>query len=464
MRRQEPLAVRLAEFAAAASVREIPAVAFERAKMSLASTVASAATGFAIPSARIIRELDLRAGGVPTSTVWFDGTRLPPGAAARVNAVASDAAASDDSDLRSIAHIGTIVSTTSIALGQELGSSGADILAAMIVGYEIAGRIDEALTPGRMQRGFHGSVSTVFGGTVAAGRLLQLTPLQLAHAIALAATSIGGMAISADTSWGREYHAGASAAAAMQAALAAAAGFTGELSVLEHPRGFLAAMGGQSIEEITRDLGASWDIVTDMAIKLMPGAHPFHATAEAASDAARIGKVDPSAIREVFVSSSVQWTKFKGAPHPRNLVDAAHSLYYFVAASIVDGRFGWQHMDETKMTDPAIAALQEKIVFDPNPPPLPDRFPHRHGGTVIIRMQDGEEFRSTCRAPRGSGPRGVEWADVEEKYRALAPRAGLSARSVDESLALIRAFEAPGSVAELMALIGSVRGPGNARH
>ena len=453
MNKNDSLAIRLAEFATATSARDIPDVAFERAKMSLASTVASAAMGFAIPSARIIRELELRAGGAPASTVWFDGTKLPPGATARVNAVASDAAASDDSDLRSIAHIGTIVSTVSLALAEQRALGSADVLAAMVVGYEIAGRIDEALTPGRMQRGFHGSVSTVFGGTVAAGRLLRLAPLQMAHAIALAATSIGGMAISADTSWGREYHAGVSAAAAVQAAVAAQAGFTGELSVLEHPRGFLSAMGGQAIEDIARGLGASWDIVTDMAIKLMPGAHPFHATAEAASDAARIGNVDPRDIKEVLISSSVQWTKFKGEPHPRNLVDAAHSLYYFVAASIVDGGFSWQHMDEGKMTDPAIGALQDKIVFDPNPPPLPDRFPHRHGGTVIIRMYNGAEFRATCKAPRGSGPRGVEWDDVAEKYRALVPLAGLASPRVDESLAIIRAFEAPDSVSRLVALI-----------
>ena len=73
-------------------------------------------------------------------------------------------------------------------------------------------------------------------------------------------------------------------------------------------------------------------------------------------------------------------------------------------------------------------------MFDPDPPPLPDRFPHRHGGTVIIRMNNGEEFRSTCASPRGSGPRGVEWADVEDKYRALVPLAGLAPRRVDESL------------------------------
>jgi 2-methylcitrate dehydratase PrpD len=265
------------------------------------------------------------------------------------------------------------------------------------------------------------------------------------------------MAISADTSSGREYHAGATAVAAVQAAFAAEAGFSRELSVLEHPRGFLAAMGGQAIEDITRELGASWDIVTDMAIKLMPGAHPFHATAEAASEAARLGNVDSEKIKEVFVSSAVQWTKFKGEPHPRNLVDAAHSLYYFVAASIVDGKFGWQHMDERKMADPRIAALQDKIVLDPNPPPLPDRFPHRHGGSVVIRMGNGEEFRAACKAPRGSGPRGVDWQDVEDKYRALVPLTGLAPRRVDESLAVIRAFESPDAVSRLLALIGAGR-------
>jgi 2-methylcitrate dehydratase PrpD len=447
------LAFELANFAAEIKVSAVPAEALERARMCLASTIASTAAGIDIPSARIIREIELRNGGSSESTIWFVGGRLPCAAAARTNAVASDAAASDDSDLRSIAHIGTIISTVSIAVGQKIHTQGRDILAAMVLGYEVAGRIDEALTPGRMQRGFHGSVSTVFGGVVAAGRLMGLTTLQMAHAIALAATSIGGMAISADTSCAREYHAGASAAASLQAAWAAQAGFEGELSVLDHPRGFLTAMGGEAMDDITRDLGGSWDIVTNMAIKLMPGAHPFHATAEAASEAAKLGRIDPSEVDDIVISSSVQWTKFKGEPHPCNLVDAAHSLYYFVAASIVDGQFTWEHMDPVKMADPVIAALQDKIVFDPNPELLPDRFPHHHGGTVIIKMKDGREFRSTCKAPRGSGPRGVEWADIEAKYRALVPRSRLPVDRMEKSLELIRSFEGSDPAAQLVALI-----------
>jgi 2-methylcitrate dehydratase PrpD len=443
------LALRLAEFAVSTPASAIDPLALERATMSLASTVASAAMGQTIESARIVRALEMIDGGTPASTVWFHGQRLPAVRAARINAVASDAAASDDSDLRSIAHIGTIVSAASLAVGELLQVSGRDVLVAMVLGYEVAGRIDEALTPGRMRRGFHGSVSTVFGAAVATGRLMQLDRERMAHALALAATSIGGMAISADTSWGREYHAGMAAAAGIQAAQAAQRGFTAELGVFDLPRGFLQAMDAQSVEDITLGLGESWDIVTDMAIKLMPGAHPFHACAEAAAEAACAGAVLPAEVERITISAAVQWTHFKGDPHPRNLVDAAHSLHYFVAAAIADGGFSWQHMDEARMADPVIAALQNKVHFDPQPEPLPDRFPHRHGGTVTIRLQDGREFSHTCRAPRGSGPRGVEWEDIDRKFMHLLTLAGAPMAKSQACLETLRAIDQAPSLGEL---------------
>jgi 2-methylcitrate dehydratase PrpD len=411
--------------------------------------------GYDIASARTLRLLELEDGGAPQAAVWFDARKLPLSRAARVNAAASDAAAFDDSDLRAIAHIGTIVSATALAFAEHLGRSGRDVTRAMVLGYEIAGRIDEALTPGRMQRGFHGSVSTTFGAAVAAGCLLELDVQAMTHAIALAATSIGGMAIAADHSCAREYHAALSAMIGIQAAQSASRGFEGDEQVLEAPRGFLSAMNGQAIEDIARDLGQSWDIVTDMAIKLMPGAHPFHATAEAAADAARDGGVNLADIESIFVSASVLHTNFRGAPHPSNLVEAAHSLHYFVAAAVVGRGIGWDAMQEGRMRDPVIDALQDRVVLDPSPPPVPDRFVHRHGGTVTIRRKDGSEITRSCKAPRGSGPRGVEWADVDEKYRRLVPLAGLSAAQVEASLDLIHSLDQRAGVAELTALISA---------
>ncbi|WP_066641633.1 MmgE/PrpD family protein [Bordetella sp. H567] len=439
----------LAAHAVRTPVSDIPPLALEHAKMSLASTIASASMGYRIPSAEIVRRLALEDGGAPQATLWFHGAPLPVAQAARVNAVASDAAASDDSDLRSIAHIGTIVGTTALAVAEWLNRPGRDLLAAMALGYEVAGRIDESLTPGRMQRGFHGSVSTVFGAAVAGGRLLGLDVAAMTHAIALAATSIGGMAVAADTSCAREYHAGMAAMAGIQAALAARAGFQGDPAILEAPRGFLHAMGGQAIGDIVRGLGDSWDIVTDMAIKLMPGAHPFHAVAEAAATAARQHDVDPARIARIVVSAGVQHTSFGGAPHPRNLVEAAHSVAYFVAASVVDRGFGWDNLHPDKMRDPRIAALQDKVRYASEPPPLPDRFPHRHGGSVAIHMDDGRIHEASCRAPRGAGSRGIAWADVQAKYRELAPRAGLDAGQVADTWSLIRDLDHLDDVAQL---------------
>lgn len=455
----DSLAVLLGRFAAETPAASLPPLALERASMSLASTLASASAGFGIPSARIIRGVEQACAGAGGATVWFDGGLLPPDRAARANAVASDAAASDDSDMRSIAHIGTIASAVGLAVAERLGRSGQDLLAAMVLGYEVAGRLDEALTPGRMQRGFHGSVSTVFAGAVIAARLMRLDGAHMAHAIALAASSAAGMAIAADTSCAREYHAGLAALLGVQAALAAGAGFEGELGVLEAPRGFFEAFNGQAVDEVAHGLGQSWDIVTDMAIKLMPGAHPFHAIAEAAIDAVKSTGVQPHQLRRVIISAPQLRVWQAQAVAPSDLVGAAHSVPYFVAAAVVHRRIDWDLLTAARMQDPAILALLPRVEFDPDPPPLPDRFPHRHGGTVTLELLDGTTVRRRCSAPRGSGARGIAWSEVDAKYRRLAPTAGLSPAQVDESLDLLHAFTRAPDVRGLMRTL-HVKGPG----
>ena len=446
------LALDLAQSVLSTKVGDLPPLALERAKMSLASTVASCAMGLDIASTKVIHAIEIENAGAPNSTVWFSGIKLPVASAARLNAVSSDAAASDDSDMRSIAHIGTIVSATSIAMAEKLNRTGEEILHAMVLGYEIAGRIDESLTPGRMQKGFHGSVSTVFGAAVATGCLLRLNAEQMAQAIVIAATSIGGLAIAADTSCAREYHASLSAMLGTQAAMAAQRGFQSELKSLEAPRGFLQAMGGQALDEIPKDWGQSWDIVTDMAIKLMPGGHPFHAIAEAAATAAIEGNVDPREVQSITISAA-QMRDWGSKSHPRDLIGAAHSVVYFVAASVADRRFGWEHMTAEKMTDPLITQLQDKVVFDPSPTPLPDRFTHRHGGTVIIQMKSGAIHKNTCTASRGSGVRGIDWADVDQKYQKLMPLSRLPDQKIKDSLSVIHEFEKIKSADQLTSLL-----------
>jgi 2-methylcitrate dehydratase PrpD len=441
----------LAAFLTRVSYADIPPQALEHAAMLISSTVASAACGSGIASSSIMRALAEERGGTPDASIWFDsGNKLPVASAAQVNAVMSDAAASDDSDLRNIVHAGTTLVSTSLAIAERTGASGQDVLAAIVLGYETSGRIGETITPAFQTRGFHGCLVAIFGGTVAAARLLQLHEAQMAQAIALSATSIGGLRAAAETSEAREYHAGLAAMLGIQAALAAERGYIAEESVLEKQRGFFAVYGDTDGASVTRGLGDAWDIITDMAIKLVPGGHPSHSLAEAAANAARTGQIAPDDV-ETITLSRPGVTALTGPIHPTDLIDMAHSPAYFLAAGVADHAFSWSHASETKITDPVIHQLIDKVRV--GAPPTQGVEQYKQGATVTIKTKDGRTFSSTVFAPKGAGALGIDWADVDAKYRSLVPRAQVSDQQVEGSLQVIHDFGNVKHVSELIDLL-----------
>src|SRR4051795_13109873 len=434
------IARRLAEFLTETPAADLPQQTMDYAAMLIASTLASAALGRDIDSARIIRELAKERGGAAQATLWFDpGTRLPLADAAQANAVMSDAAASDDSDLRAIVHCGTPLTAASLAIAEREGRNGEEVLAAIVLGYEAAGRIGEAITPAFRERGFHGCLVAIFAAAVAAGRLLELGPSRMTHAIALSATSIGGLMAAANTSTAREYHGGLATLLGINAALAAQRGFRGKGRVLECRHGFFETYGGIEAAiagtETTRDLGASWDIVTDMAVKLVPGGHPSHALAEAAANAARDGDIKAEEVESITVSRPGM-TALSGPLHPADLIDMAHSPAYFLAAGAADRAFSWQHATPEKIDDPVIHRLIDTVRVGPPPSENVERY--RQGATVTIRTRDGREVTNTVYAPTGSGLLGIDWAHIDAKFRALMPLSGLPETRLPPLFDLIR--------------------------
>ncbi len=445
----------LAEFLTRTSPADLPPQAVQHAAMLIASTLASAAMGSGLQSAAIVRDLARERSGAPEASLWFDpGPKLPACDAAQVNAVMSDAAASDDSDLRNIVHAGTTLTATALAIAERTGGAGEEVLTAMVLGYEAAGRIGEAITPGFRARGFHGCLVAIFGGAVAAGRLLQLDAAHMAQAIALSATSIGGLATAANTSVAREYHAGLAAMLGVQAALAAQRGYKAEESILEARRGFFevyggieGALGGASA---MREPGQSWDIITDMAIKLVPGGHPYHALAEAAANAAKEGRIAAADVESITVSRPGS-TALTGPLHPTDLIGMAHSPAYFLAAGVADHGFSWVHATPAKIADPTIHRLIDKVRV--GAPPTEDAARYRQGATVTIRTKDGRTSTSTVYAPEGAGAGGLAWADVDAKYRTLMPLAQIRDERVEASLTVIHDFHRVSHVSALTDLL-----------
>ncbi len=442
----------IAAFVTKQSYAELPSKAIDYAEMLISSTIASASLGSTLESSRIIRALEVERGGRAEATLWFGAAeKLPVAAAARVNAVMSDAAASDDSDLRNIVHAGTTACAASLAVAEKTDASSQEVLAAIVLGYEVAGRINGAMIGGLQKKGFHGSIVAGFSGAVAAGRLMKLSQPQMAQAIALEATSMGGLHAAANTSVAREYHAGLAAMLGVNAAQAASMGFLAEENILEKERGFFEVFGNQpEVAEVTRDFGKRWSILTDMGIKLVPGGHPSHSTAEAAANAARAGNISPDEVETIIIARP-GFTALSGPQHPTDLIGVAHSPAYFAAAGVADRDFSWAHAFADKINNPVIRGLLDKVRV--GEPPTENLERYKSGAIVTIRTKDGRTYSSTVYAPRGAAILGIAWADVDAKYRALAPYAKFSGENLEASIKVVRNFREVRKVSELVELL-----------
>jgi 2-methylcitrate dehydratase PrpD len=289
-------------------------------------------------------------------------------------------------------------------------------------------------------KGFHASVIVAFGGVVAASRLLGLTDEQMANAIGITATTMGGLGIGTN-SWAREYHDGNVALCVVNAALAASRGYTVNKDMLEARGGFLALFGDGKFDRqrLTRDAGPDWDIAKYMAVKLVPGAHAYQASAEAAVNAAREAAVAPEEVTQILVAGPQSRFIIGRQRPPEDMVEAIHSLPYFVASAVADKDFSWVHTSPEKFHRAVVLRLIGLVAPDPAPPTV--HYDWSWGSTVTVVTKSGARYTSTVQAPRGSGPRGIEWSDVDTKYHALMPDSGLPPKRIEEILGIIHDFD-----------------------
>jgi 2-methylcitrate dehydratase PrpD len=271
----------------------------------------------------------------------------------------------------------------------------------------------------------------------------------MAQAIGITATSVGGLSIGTN-SWAREYHAGNAALSAVQAALAAGRGYTVNPDMLEAPGGFLGVFSGGKPEahSLARPIG-DYEITRYLAIKLIPGAHALHPAVEAAIRAARESGVGPEDIARILVAGPQ--SGLAGGKPPENIIEAIHSLSYYLASAVADRDFSWRNADPEMIQRPAIIRLMSLVEKDPDANSV--RYEWGWGATVTIVTKSGQRYASTVDAPRGSAPRGIGWSDIDAKFRALLPQAQPRADRIEEALKLIHDFDQVEKASELAPIL-----------
>jgi len=194
--------------------------------------------GCADPVHRILADEAMEQGGNGPAGIVGKPGRYPVQQAALVNGATSHALDFDDVNLAISGHPTAVIFPALLALAQQRGSAGKDVMAAFVAGYETACRVGVLVAPGHLARGYHatGTVAA-FGSAAACAHLLGLDARKTAAAMGVAGTQAAGLKAMFG-SMVKPLHAGLAARNGLAAAMLVERGLEAPTDVLEHEMGF----------------------------------------------------------------------------------------------------------------------------------------------------------------------------------------------------------------------------------
>jgi 2-methylcitrate dehydratase PrpD len=348
------------------------------------------------------------------------GLRFSPAFAALANGTAGHALDFDDIGLGA-GHVSVAVMPAALAVAELVEASGAKFIEAMVLGYEVAGRLTRIApdaVSGPYGYGFHKpSVYAVFGGTAACARLLGLDAETTAAALGIAASSAGGLRVNFGTMT-KPFHAGLANRTAVESALLARSGFTASPSALEGRFGWFDAIarGEGDLAAVVDRLGeAPFAVEEGFVFKRFPCCGANHAAIEAVWALAAREGLAAADVASLEVAIEARYlNEVLVHPWPESPLEGKFSLAYNVAAALVDGAVTIDTFTDDKLA--ALARVRDRITVRPDPALA------RDAAVVVAHTTDGRELRLEHRGIRGGLEDPLSWADLTGKFAANTTR------------------------------------------
>ena len=444
----------LADNIANATYESMPLEAVEAAKVVILDGLAVTLAGSREQAAQIVTDYAMEMGGHPVCTVFGHGFKTSPPMAAFVNGVAGHVL-----DYEVMWHPATHATSPTLpgilALAESRQASGADILTALITGFEVQGRIRVASADMGLG-GFHppGLVG-VMGSAAAGSVMLGLDGQQTRMALGIAASRAGTVSANTGTMT-KSTHCGNAGRMGLEAALLAAKGFTANANVFEHESGYAAVFFGDGfdLEAVTRDFGNPYRLVDPgVAIKKHPSQYGTHRGIDAALGLQDLHSIDVDRIAAVRIETPVM--RYVGRPYPETGLDGKFSFQYTVAASLLDRSIGIETFTDEAVHRPEILDLLDKTTVDMKPE-IPNNFEDMWVA-VSVKTTEGQTLVSRCNRPRGIWGNPLSREERLAKVRSCASRV-LSDAETARLIEIVEDLENvdAAGVQELMAVLGQV--------
>jgi 2-methylcitrate dehydratase PrpD len=460
----------LAGFAAGVSFDALPPPVVESFTHRVLDTLGICAAATALDTSAMATKVAAAWKGPGEATVIGADGRLPAAAAAFVNGVLAHSLDYDDTHLPSVLHPSASIVPAVLAVGEAIGATTREVVAAAAAAYEVCIRTgmagyDRALGNSVFfERGWHAtSICGTLAAATAAARLYGLGADGIGHAIGIAA-SMGSGIIEGNRAGGsvKRMHCGWAAHAGIVAAQMAAAGFTGPVSALEGRFGFYQAFcsGQFHVNELTDGLGETW-CLPGIFYKPYPANHFTHAGIDAAIRLR--GEVRLDDIDDIELGVPGPTVRTIGEPRalkarPQSGYHAQFSGPFTVAAALVGGGglgLALDDFSDANAADPRYLDLAAKVRVVPSD--VCDAiFPNQFPAVLRLHTQDGRWHEASVLVNRGGPDNPLSADELTVKFLSNARRVMPEAQArafasailgmVDHPLAEVLAH-APGAVA-----------------
>ena len=411
----------LARFAAELQYEQIPEIVLRRAEDLMLDWFGSALAGRGARAIETIDRFAATMGPADGPCEILGSTRqTTPMFAAMVNAASSHIAEQDDVHNGSVFHPATVVFPAALAVAQSLGSSGKELLAASVAGYEVGIRIGEFL--GRSHyKVFHttGTVGTI-AAAVAAGRLLKLDAAQMLNAIGSAGTQAAGLwEFLRDAADSKQLHTAHAAASGLTAAYLARDGFTGAKRILEGLQGMAAGMSSDvDPAKLTDRLMERW-ATSETSFKFHASCRHTHPAADALLQVVREHKLQPEQIAAITAQVHQGAIDVLGpVTNPVTIHQGKFSMGTVLGLIAVFGNAGILEFEHS-FKDPRVVAVHDKVrmVLDPE---VDGAYPVRWIGKVTVETTDGKTYHGRVDEPKGDPGNTLTRPELEDKALRLA--------------------------------------------
>lgn len=412
--------VKLVEFICQASFENLSPTAVEMTRLAFMDWAGSAAAGSKQSPAQMILGVVDELGGNPEATLLAGG-RSSCLNAALLNGAIAHIVELDDVHRASIIHPAAPIIPAALAAAEKEHAGGRELITAIAVGYEIAIRIAEAVTPSHYHYWHTTGTCGTFGAAAAAAKIFRFGADSVTWALGNAGTQAAGLwEFLADGAMSKHLHPGKAAMNGLLAAMLARRGFTGATRILEGERGFCRATAPEfDLDRITSGLGGSHFKVEEISFKIHSSCRHTHPAVDATLELVRRHSIDPNDVQTVRVRTYKTALDITNNFIPESPYAAKFSLPFCVALAIKEGRCGQGEFTASNLTDPVIRSLMEKTELEVDPE-LNSRYPELWPAAVEIKTRQGEVFTASTDSPRGDPENPLTAAELEEKFLSMA--------------------------------------------